>query len=103
MFTTSVILLVLLAITQTAPSTFLKPCSISNVSEEVRCGTYAVWEDCDKKAGRQIPLNIIVLPALASTPTPDPLVVLVGGRDRPLPKVQRAMPNALQAFARNVT
>jgi pimeloyl-ACP methyl ester carboxylesterase len=46
-----------------------------------------VFEDRAAKAGRVIPLKIVVLPALAASPAPDPIVVLAGGpgRDRGAP------------------
>jgi pimeloyl-ACP methyl ester carboxylesterase len=71
-------LLVSLLLAQ-APASPLKPCSVPNLQEEVRCGTYEVWENREQRAGRKIPLNIVVIPALAAKPKPDPLFVLVGG------------------------
>jgi pimeloyl-ACP methyl ester carboxylesterase len=66
---------------QTAPTSRLplRPCRAPGLNEEVLCGTYEVYEDNDRKSGRRIPLNIVVLPALATKPAPDPLFVLVGG------------------------
>jgi pimeloyl-ACP methyl ester carboxylesterase len=57
----------------------LKPCRVSGLKTEALCGTYDVYEDRARQAGRKIPLNIIVVPALDPAPAPDPLVVLVGG------------------------
>jgi pimeloyl-ACP methyl ester carboxylesterase len=57
----------------------LRPCHVPNLDEEVRCGKYDVYEDRAAKAGRQISLNIVVVPALSATPAPDPVVWLHGG------------------------
>ena len=57
----------------------LKPCQVPNLKEEVLCGTYEVYENRDARKGRKISLNIVVLPALTSTPAPDPLFALAGG------------------------
>src|SRR5947207_13663188 len=51
---------------------FLRPCRVPNLDEEVRCGKYDVYEDRAAKAGRQLSLNIVVVPALSTTPAPDP-------------------------------
>jgi len=57
----------------------LQPCKAGGLPEEVRCGTYEVYEDRAAKSGRKIALNIVVVPALSSTPAPDPLFWLEGG------------------------
>jgi pimeloyl-ACP methyl ester carboxylesterase len=57
----------------------LRPCHVPSLQEEVRCGTYEVYEDRAAKSGRKIPLNIVVVPALNVTPAPDPLFWLEGG------------------------
>lgn len=51
----------------------LKPCRISGLDAEVRCGTYWVFEDRVRHAGRKIPLQVIVLPSKSATPAPDPV------------------------------
>src|SRR5690349_7319150 len=43
------------------------------------CGTYQVWENREAKAGRRLTLNIVLLPALSSSPAPDPVFYLSGG------------------------
>ena len=43
------------------------------------CGTLKVYENRATKQGRQIDLNIVVLPALRSDAQPDPLFFLAGG------------------------
>ncbi len=46
---------------------------------EARCGTLAVPEDRQNPAGRQINLNIALIPAINRSPQPDPLFLLAGG------------------------
>src|SRR5688572_32884674 len=43
------------------------------------CGTLKVFENRATKQGRQIDLNIVVLPALSNDPKPDPFFFLAGG------------------------
>ncbi len=57
----------------------LQPCKAGGLPEEVRCGTYEVYEDRAAKSGRKIALNIVVVPALNASPAPDPLFWLEGG------------------------
>lgn len=65
------------AVAQT--SLTLEPCRVPGVEEEVRCGTYEVWEDRDARSGRRIPLRVVLIPARDSDPLPDPVVILQGG------------------------
>ncbi|HYO14926.1 MAG TPA: hypothetical protein VE685_17170, partial [Thermoanaerobaculia bacterium] len=55
------------------------PCRIEGLDEEVKCATYAVWEDREGKKGRKIGLNIVILPALGPNPAPDPIFTFGGG------------------------
>jgi pimeloyl-ACP methyl ester carboxylesterase len=55
------------------------PCRVFGVDEEVRCASYPVWEDREKKTGRKIGLNIVILPALGSDRLPDAIFFLHGG------------------------
>jgi pimeloyl-ACP methyl ester carboxylesterase len=57
----------------------LQPCHVPNIDEEVRCGTYEVFEDRGAKKGRSIGLNIVVLPALNPKHASDPVFWLHGG------------------------
>ncbi|MGE5357664.1 MAG: alpha/beta hydrolase [Bacteroidales bacterium] len=41
----------------------LAPCDIEGLQTKARCGTYQVWENRDAKAGRRIPLKVVVVPA----------------------------------------
>lgn len=56
----------------------LAPCEIAGLPQ-ARCGTYEVWEDRARKAGRKIGLKIVVVPAAGPERRPDPLVFLNGG------------------------
>lgn len=55
------------------------PCRVAGVSQEVLCATYPVWEDREKKTGRRIGLNIVILPAREADKLPDPIFALHGG------------------------
>lgn len=57
----------------------LHPCRHAEGSTEGYCGTYEVWEDREAKAGRKIPLRIILFPALKRNAAKDPLFFLAGG------------------------
>lgn len=62
----------------------LKDCVLSapGIDEQIdaQCGVLAVSEDPSSNSqGRQLKLNIAVVPAVKRTPEPDPLFVLVGG------------------------
>ncbi len=50
-----------------------------NVAGKALCATYPVWEDRDRKAGRKIGLNIVILPALEKDKAADPLFIFHGG------------------------
>ena len=66
--------------TQAAPAqVVLSPCKVPGVDQEIRCGTYAVFEDRAARSGRTIPLFIAVLPALESPAALDPVFMLAGG------------------------
>ncbi len=61
----------------------LEDCQLSTPGSAARvkakCGTLAVPENPDDPAGRQISLNIAVLPAVNRNKQPDPLFMLAGG------------------------
>jgi pimeloyl-ACP methyl ester carboxylesterase len=57
----------------------LTPCKGDEVPVDAYCGTLKVYENRETRQGRQIDLNIVVLPALSSDPRPDPLFFLAGG------------------------
>jgi pimeloyl-ACP methyl ester carboxylesterase len=58
---------------------WLQPCRISGVPFEARCGSYEVPEDRTARAGRKIPLRVVVLPAQGPRRSPDPVFYLEGG------------------------
>ena len=57
----------------------LKPCTGDDTPVDAYCGTLKVYENRATKQGRQIDLNIVVLPALSADAQPDPLFFLAGG------------------------
>src|SRR5687768_17630331 len=67
----------------------LRPCTSDEAPTDAYCGTLSVYEDRDARAGRRIPLNIVVLPALAHTAKPDPLFFLAGGPGQGAAKMAR--------------
>jgi pimeloyl-ACP methyl ester carboxylesterase len=59
-----------------AAAFLLHPCHVPGIDAEVRCGTYSVPEDrAHPDQSRRIDLNVVVLPARAAKPAPDPLFV----------------------------
>ena len=65
------------------PSIRLAPCRIADadglVSTEARCGRLVVPEDPADPGGRRIRIAVAVVPAIATTAKPDPLVLIAGG------------------------
>jgi pimeloyl-ACP methyl ester carboxylesterase len=57
----------------------LEPCRLEGLGVAARCGSLQVFEDRASAQGRRIALRVAVVPALASSPRPDPLFLLVGG------------------------
>jgi len=57
----------------------LQPCEVPGVVGGGRCGTYVVYENRTGRNGRQIALNIVVVPALDGTRTSEPVFWLEGG------------------------
>ena len=63
----------------------LSPCqrevnaSIQYLVDESLCGEVLVYEDRAANSGRQIALNVMVIPATISEPLPDPIFFLAGG------------------------
>jgi pimeloyl-ACP methyl ester carboxylesterase len=69
---------------KTAPRSYssrLTACKIPGEKGEVDafCGLHEVWENRAAKKGRKLRLKVVVLPALAATPKPDPVLILGGG------------------------
>lgn len=65
--------------TPVRPADRLARCHVEGIQEEVRCGTYQVWEDREARRGRKIALNVVVLPALEPQPSPEAIVYFSGG------------------------
>jgi pimeloyl-ACP methyl ester carboxylesterase len=57
----------------------LQPCAVAGITKDALCGQHEVYEDREKKTGRKIKLYVMVLPALADKPAPDPVFYLLGG------------------------
>jgi pimeloyl-ACP methyl ester carboxylesterase len=57
----------------------LKPCKLPGIDEELLCGKLTVFENRTARSGRTIDLNVVVVPALDSGRTEEPLFDLAGG------------------------
>lgn len=57
----------------------LQPCHLEGLAEEVRCGSYEVFEDRARNIGRRLSIQVAVLPALRRVVDPDPLFIFAGG------------------------
>ncbi|HEV2749151.1 MAG TPA: alpha/beta fold hydrolase [Gemmatimonadales bacterium] len=71
-----------LVIALVAQSPFaLQPCHLASVDAPppARCGTYWVYEDRARRAGRRIPLKVIILPARDPVSAPDPMLLVSPG------------------------
>jgi pimeloyl-ACP methyl ester carboxylesterase len=55
----------------------LEDCTINNVA--AKCGTHRVYENRSTQSGRQIDLNIVILPATGEHVEPDPVLYFAGG------------------------
>jgi pimeloyl-ACP methyl ester carboxylesterase len=67
----------------------LSPCQGAEGPTDALCGRLEVFEDRQAKAGRTIPLKIVVWPALSHDPKPDPLFFLAGGPGQGAAKLAR--------------
>jgi pimeloyl-ACP methyl ester carboxylesterase len=63
------------------PAVESKPhaCQVQGITDDVLCATFTVWENRDRKSGRKIGLNIVVLPALGTDRVSDAIFILHGG------------------------
>jgi pimeloyl-ACP methyl ester carboxylesterase len=57
----------------------LKSCRVPDIPVIMKCGTYWVFEDRDRRAGRRIGLSVMVLPSRRTPPAADPVFYLYGG------------------------
>lgn len=69
----------------------LKPCAGDDTPTDAYCGTLKVFENRQTKQGRQIDLNIVILPALSPDSKPDPLFFLAGGPGQGAAKMSRVV------------
>jgi len=69
----------------------LKPCTGDDAPADAYCGTLKVYENRATKQGRQLDLNIVVIPALRADSQPDPLFFLAGGPGQAATKLARAV------------
>src|ERR687898_899522 len=92
-------MLVLSACTQTRATHAidkLAPCKGNNTPVDAYCGTLQVYENRATKQGRQIDLNIVVLPAMRSDAQPDPLFFLAGGPGQGAAKLAKVVRTIFQ-------
>lgn len=67
---------------RTPPAAWLRPCTLEargTGRESAWCGKYRVYEDREAGRGREIDLNVVVLPARSPNPDPDPVFYFRGG------------------------
>ena len=64
---------------ETPPRPFLSPCRMEELQSKAWCGKYEVFEDRVSKRGRKLALNMVILPAFALKPAPDPVFFFAGG------------------------
>ena len=76
----------------------LTPCRLEGLATRAQCGSYEVFEDRAARSGRKLSLRVVVVPALAAQPEPDPLVLLAGGPGQAASRVPVLM--ALERFRR---
>ncbi len=60
-------------------SGLLKPCKLSGIDEELLCGKLTVFENRERRAGRTIDLNVVVVPAFDQKNKTEPLFEFAGG------------------------
>jgi pimeloyl-ACP methyl ester carboxylesterase len=83
-----------------APRLALEPCRLDGLGVEARCGKLRVFEDRDARSGRELELRVAVVPALAASPRPDPLFILVGGPGQAATEAGAPLADALLAVRR---
>ena len=57
----------------------LRPCHVEGVRQELRCGTYEVFENRKTRSGRKLPLKIVMIPARQPHPDQGPVFYMAGG------------------------
>lgn len=61
------------------PRLVLQEATLKDLGTVVRYGKFRVWEDRESQAGRILELDVVVLPAFAQNPCPDPVFYFAGG------------------------
>jgi pimeloyl-ACP methyl ester carboxylesterase len=84
----------------TQPPLELEACRLDGLGVEARCGEYQVFEDRSAQQGRTLQLRLAVIPALASSPEPDPLFILVGGPGQAATRAGARLAEALREVRR---
>jgi len=79
----------------------LKPCNAGRGPSDAYCGTVTVWEDRDARKGRQIALNVVLLPALKAKSAPDPLFILAGGPGQAATELVKPLASGFRAVQRD--
>ncbi len=86
--------------THSDPSLALTECQLTTAgiptTVDARCGALAVAENPAAPAGRQIKLNIAVVPAVSRNPQPDPLFILAGGPGQAIVELYPALAQSLR-------
>lgn len=78
----------------------LSPCRVEGITRQVMCGQFEVFENRAAANGRKLKLRVVVVPALASTPEPDPLFVLAGGPGQAASELGRHILSTFERVAR---
>ena len=78
----------------------LIPCHVEGLGELALCGKLSVFEDRRAAAGRKIDLEIVLVPAKASEPQPDPLFLFAGGPGQSITQVGPMLVRALEKVRR---
>ncbi len=78
----------------------LQPCRVDGLGEPALCGTFPVYEDRNAGSGRQIDLKVVLVPAKASKPEPDPLFLFAGGPGQSITRVGGPLVRALDKVRR---
>ncbi|MGE0816096.1 MAG: alpha/beta fold hydrolase [Vicinamibacterales bacterium] len=76
----------------------LHECTIDEGPAGAYCGSLTVYENRASGQGRQIPLKIVVAPALRRDAAPDPLFVLAGGPGQPAASMASGLLPAFRRF-----
>jgi pimeloyl-ACP methyl ester carboxylesterase len=76
-------------------------CSAEEGPTDAYCGGYEVFEDRDKRSGKTIRLNIVVLPSIGADVQPDPLVFLAGGPGQGAAQMAALIQSAFRSVQRS--